>query len=131
VAALDDHSAAFVDEAIGVLGVIAAGLIDAESGAMLRAAGATDGEFAPLANVMRRYVAAKRVLLASLGQAELIENIVIGLTDRVLVLRPLPTERVTLLFMVLDKRWANLPLVLRRLDRIDARLRDSGVAPAG
>jgi CheY-like chemotaxis protein len=129
VAVPDARASALVDAASGIRGAIVAALIDERTGTTLRETNSDVGDTNPnagdtaaLARVMSRLVGAERSLLSSLGHTEAIESVVVGLSERDLVLQPVAAEQLALLLLVLDKGRTNLALALRGLERIESQI---------
>jgi hypothetical protein len=118
----DAGAMALIDEAISIRGAIAAALIDERDGTTLRETDDSDSDIAPLTSAMSRLVVSKRGLLASLGQHEAIESVIVDLSNRVLILRPLARERPIYLVVVLDKKRATLALALCGLEKIETQI---------
>jgi CheY-like chemotaxis protein len=116
------RSESLVDAAIGIPGVIAAVLIDEHGGATIRETDATNGELASHVNAIGRLVVANHTVLAPLGHPAAIESIVVDQTTRTYVFRPLATDHLSVLLVVLDKWRANLALVQRSLDSIVSQM---------
>ena len=113
-----------ISELTNLQGFIAACLVDAESGLMLASetSGAKfDIEAAGAANT--EVVRAKNEALASLGLDDQIEDIMIGLSTQLHLIRPLSANNMVFIYLALDRAKANLGMARLTLKNIEGKLK--------
>ncbi|MCY4012173.1 MAG: roadblock/LC7 domain-containing protein [Gammaproteobacteria bacterium] len=111
--------AAVVD---GVQGVIAAAVIDHETGLALATAGPADLDLKTAGAGHLEVFRAERDLLAVLGIDDRLEDILITLGSQYHLIRPLAAGQPLLLSIVFDRARANLGLARHHLRDVEARL---------
>jgi len=110
-----------LDTLVAIDGAIAAALVDSLTGLVLGGAGSgIDLELAAAGNT--EVVRAKRRTIAALGLDEAIEDILITLSSQFHVIRPLAQNPEVFIYLVLDRKKANLALARIKVKDVDAHL---------
>lgn len=110
-----------LDTLVAIDGAIAAALVDSSTGLVLGDAGSgIDLELAAAGNT--EVVRAKLRTIAALGLDEAIEDILITLSSQFHVIRPLAQNPEVFIYLVLDKKKANLALARIKVKDVDAHL---------
>lgn len=112
---------AVLDGLRDIRGYIASALVEVGSGRLR----ASDGDQAYLVTVARgnaEIVRAKRRLMEQLHVDDLLEEILVSLDREIHLIRPLESNHGLFLYLVLDRRQANLALARRQLRAVDLQL---------
>jgi len=110
-----------LDTLVAIDGAIAAALVDSLTGLVLGGAGSgIDLELAAAGNT--EVVRAKQRTIAALGLDEAIEDILITLSSQFHVIRPLTQNPEVFIYLVLDRKKANLALARIKVKDVDAHL---------
>lgn len=110
-----------LDTLVAIDGAIAAALVDSLTGLVLGGAGSgIDLELAAAGNT--EVVRAMQRTIAVLGLDEAIEDILITLSSQFHVIRPLAQNPEVFIYLVLDKKKANLALARIKVKDVDAHL---------
>jgi len=110
-----------LDELVEQSGAQCAALVDSESGMILGQSGySPDIEVAAAGNT--EVIRAQLRALKTLGQDEIIDDILITLTTQYDILRPLKANPSIFLYVTLDKAKANLALARFRVSECEAQL---------
>ena len=103
-------------------GYLGATLVDSTSGMVLGAdgGGTVNLEIAAAGNT--QVVRAKRKTMESLGIKEKIEDILITLTDQYHIIRPLASDDVLFLYVVLNREKSNLAMARHEIRKFETTL---------
>ena len=102
-------------------GALGAAIVDYQSGMLLGASGGgVDLELAAAGN--SDVVKAKFKTMAALGITGSIEDILITLTDQLHIIRPSVSNEGLFIYLVLDKKTANLALARRKVSDLEGSL---------
>ncbi len=104
-----------------IAGLVAACLVDGESGLPLAAEG-RGPDLDAVAAHGTEVVRASRAAIAGLGLSDDLEDMLVTTDRRLLVIRPLRRLPTAFLFLILDRRVANLGMARLQLDRIESGL---------
>jgi predicted regulator of Ras-like GTPase activity (Roadblock/LC7/MglB family) len=110
-----------LDELVELAGAQCAALVDSDSGMILGQSGfSPDMEVAAAGNT--EVIRAQMKALRTLGQDEVIDDILITLSTQYDILRPLKANPSIFLYVTLDKAKANLALARYRVSECEAHL---------